>query len=245
MSKDNQRTHALLSASSSERWLNCTPSARIESVYPETKSIFADEGTKAHDLCETYILAKLNVLPQFAVDVKNKEAPLDMQAYAREYTDYVMSLSKDVYKIGIEEKLNLNEYIPEGLGTCDAYLITKDTLHIIDFKYGMGVWVNAFDNPQLKIYALGVISNYEIFYDIPDNVTLHIYQPRLNNISTFNISTSELLEWAENILKPTAKKAYDGSGEKTVGKWCKFCKHKNDCKTRFDKFIKILKMYEK
>lgn len=238
------RTHALLSASSSERWLNCTPSAKLEDNLniTDTSSPFAQEGTQAHELGELYIRYKLGKVEKFVVNLKNKEVPIEMQNYASEYCDYVMSIENADF-IEVEQQLDLSRYIPDGFGTCDAFVLAGDTLHIIDFKYGMGVKVNAYKNTQLMIYALGVIEEYK-FLSTPTNIKLHIYQPRIDNISTYELETKELTEWAQNELIPKASVAYKGLGEKHVGSWCKFCKIKNQCRSRFTNYLDLINKFK-
>ena len=228
--------HALLSASSSHRWLNCPPSARLCEGYDDKGSNFAAEGSDAHSLCE-YKLRK-------ALGMEAKDPTEDLTWYDAEmeesasgYAAFVMELVAEAKKtcsdpvVLIEQRLDYSKYVQSGFGTGDCVLISDGTLHIVDFKYGRGVLVEAEDNPQMKLYALGALEIFDCLYDI-ENVSMTIYQPRRANVSTFTLTRQELLDWAETVLVPTAELAYAGDGEYHCGEWCQFCKAKADCRER-------------
>ena len=228
--------HALLSASSSHRWLNCPPSARLCEGYDDKGSNFAAEGSDAHSLCE-YKLRK-------ALGMEAKDPTEDLSWYDAEmeesasgYAAFVMELVAEAKKtcsdpvVLIEQRLDYSKYVQSGFGTGDCVLIADGTLHIVDFKYGRGVLVEAEDNPQMKLYALGALEIFDCLYDI-DTVSMTIYQPRRANVSTFTLTRQELLDWAETVLVPTAELAYAGDGEYHCGEWCQFCKAKADCRER-------------
>lgn len=228
--------HALLSASSSHRWLHCPPSARLSEGYEDKGSDFAAEGTDAHSLCEHKLKAALGMETQDPTeDLTWYNA--DMEDCANGYAAYVMELLAAAREttsdpvVLVEQRLDYSEYVKEGFGTGDCLIISDGTLNIIDYKHGRGVEVSAIENPQMKLYALGALGLFDSIYDI-DTVTMTIYQPRLSNISVFTISSDELLEWAETVLRPTAELAYDGGGEYHCGEWCQFCKAKADCRER-------------
>ena len=228
--------HALLSASSSHRWLNCPPSARLCEGYDDKGSNFAAEGSDAHSLCE-YKLRK-------ALGMEAKDPTEDLTWYDAEmeestsgYAAFVMELVAEAKKtcsdpvVLIEQRLDYSKYVQSGFGTGDCVLISDGTLHIVDFKYGRGVLVEAEGNPQMKLYALGALEIFDCLYDI-DTVSMTIYQPRRANVSTFTLTRQELLDWAETVLVPTAELAYAGDGEYHCGEWCQFCKAKADCRER-------------
>ena len=228
--------HALLSASSSHRWLNCPPSARLCEGYDDKGSNFAAEGSDAHSLCE-YKLRK-------ALGMEAKDPTEDLTWYDAEmeesasgYAAFVMELVAEAKKtcsdpvVLIEQRLDYSKYVQSGFGTGDCVLISDGTLHIVDFKYGRGVLVEAEDNPQMKLYALGALEIFDCLYDI-ETVNMTIYQPRRANVSTFTLTRQELLDWAETVLVPTAELAYAGDGEYHCGEWCQFCKAKADCRER-------------
>jgi hypothetical protein len=250
----SERAHALLSASGASRWLNCTPSARLEEEYAEKKvSVYAAEGTLAHELSELYLRHDFGMITpelfesEFEALSVNELFDEEMLNTVPIYVDYC----KDQYKeavtnngalseIIIEQKLDLTAYIPDSFGTADCIILSDDTLEVIDLKYGKGVQVYAEWNKQLMLYGLGALRQYDMFYDI-QNVRLSIVQPRINNISSWVISVKELNEWAENELKPKAKLAFEGKGELNAGEWCRFCAVKNRCRKLYEQQMEIAK----
>lgn len=237
------RKHALLSASGASRWLNCTPSARLEEKFQESSSSYAEEGTLAHEMADIELRYRFEVSASGAKIRKEelkkiKANPLyaeDMDAEVQKYIDYVVETfniakakTKDA-KILIEQRLDFSHLVEKGFGTGDACIITDGVLDIIDLKYGKGVRVDADNNSQLKLYGSGALRTFEMLYDI-HTVRLTIVQPRLDHISTWEISATDLVEWGEKIVKPLAAKAYEGKGEQVAGDWCRFCKVKPMCK---------------
>ena len=221
--------HALLSASSADRWLHCPPSARLCETYADKGSDYAAEGTDAHTLCE-YKLRKALGMP--AEDPTDTLTWFDqeMEDCADGYAAYVLELAEAAREncndpvILIEQRVDFSRWVEQGFGTSDA-------MHVIDYKHGLGVLVSAEDNPQMKCYALGALELFDGIYDI-DTVSMTIYQPRRQNVSTFTISKDELYRWADEVLKPTADLAFAGDGNYLCGEWCGFCKAKNDCRAR-------------
>ena len=211
--------HAVLSASGSHRWLNCTPSARLELEFENTGSEAAREGTAAHALCEHKLKRALHMRSRRPASDYDSD---EMEECTDAYVDFVMEqyeAAKQVCKdpvVLIEQRLDFSCYVPDGFGTGDCLIISDDRLHIIDFKYGMGVLVEAENNPQMKLYALGALAVYDALYDIRE-VSMTIFQPRRENVSTWAIPVEDLKAWAENELKPRAKMAYDGEGEYLPG----------------------------
>lgn len=249
-----QRAHALLSASGAHRWLNCTPSAKLEEAYGERKSSpYAAEGTLAHELSELYL--KHDVLKTMWTDEFMAELDKVMahELFNDEmldvipiYTDYCRdqyneALQNSIFSVmEIEQKLDLTEYIPESFGTADCVIISDGVMEVIDLKYGKGVPVYADYNPQLMLYGLGALNKYDFMYEI-ESVKLTVVQPRLNNISSFLISVEELRTWANDVLKPQAELAFSGEGELNAGEWCKFCAVKNKCRALYEKQIELAK----
>lgn len=250
----SERQHALLSASGASRWLNCTPSAKLEEMFGEKKtSVYAEEGTLAHELSELYL--SRDTLQSITEDEFNarfeeimanelfNEEMLDVVPIYTEYCSeqYNEALTHDAAAIiEIEQKLDLTEYVPESFGTADCCILGSSVLEVIDLKYGKGVPVYATWNNQLMLYGLGALRKYSILYDI-ETVRLTIVQPRINNISSFEISVDELLDWADNTLRPKALDAFDGKGELEAGDWCKFCSVKNRCRALYEKQLEIAK----
>lgn len=233
--------HAVLSASGAHRWLNCLPSARLELEFVNNESSAAAEGTAAHALCEHKLKKALHMRSKRPVSVYNSD---EMEEHSDAYVEFVMEqleLAKQSCTdplILIEQRLDFSCYVPQGFGTGDCIIIADKKLHIIDFKYGMGVLVDAVDNPQMKLYALGALEIYDSLYDI-EEVSMTIFQPRRENVSTWTIRIEDLKAWAEKELKPKAKKAYDGEGEYLPGEWCTFCRAAVKCRARAEEKLKL------
>ena len=236
--------HAILSASGSHRWLNCTPSARLELEFENTTSEAAREGTAAHALCEHKLKKFLKKRSKRPVSDYNSD---EMEECTDAYAEFVMEQYEEAKKyckdpvILIEQKLDFSCYVPEGFGTGDCIIISDDKLHIIDFKYGQGILVEAEHNPQMMLYALGALEIYDALYDIKE-ISMTIFQPRRENISTWTIPIEDLKAWAEEELKPKAQLAYDGDGEYLPGEWCTFCKAAVKCRARAEEKMKLARM---
>ncbi|WP_278833501.1 DUF2800 domain-containing protein [Porphyromonas cangingivalis] len=232
------RAHALLSPSSSHRWLACTPSARLEDRYENATSEAAEEGTTAHEACEHLLRGTMTVEDLY----DDPKYTSDMVSHAEEYAAYIkeiangISTGADIY---VESKIDLTAYVPDCFGHADAAVVGNGILHVIDYKYGKGVRVEAKDNSQMRLYALGVLRWAEMIYDDLEAIRMTIYQPRISNISTTEVSRDELLRWAEETLKPLAQKAYAGEGDLNEGSHCRFCKHFSLCKAQLSAFEEI------
>jgi hypothetical protein len=230
------KAHAILSASSSHRWLNCPPSARLCETYEDKGSDYAAEGTDAHSLCE-YKLRK--ALGMGAVDPSEHLTwySEEMEDCANGYAAYILELveaAKEVCSdpvVLIEQRVDFSRWVEQGFGTSDAIIISDGTLRVIDYKHGLGVLVEADNNPQMMCYALGALELFDAIYDI-DTVAMTVYQPRRQNVSTFEMSKDDLYRWAEEVLKPTAELAFAGDGNFLCGEWCGFCKAKHECRAR-------------
>ncbi len=233
--------HAILSPSGSHRWLHCTPSARLEQEFADTESEAAKEGTAAHALCEHKLKKALRMRSRRPHSDYDSD---EMEECAEAYVDFVMEQYEQARQVCkdpivlIEQKLDFSCYVPDGFGTGDCIIISDDRLHIVDFKYGLGVLVEAQDNPQMKLYALGALGLYDALYDIRE-VSMTIFQPRRENVSTWTVPVTELKEWAEEVLKPKARMAYDGEGEYTPGEWCTFCRAAVRCRARAQEKLKL------
>ncbi len=233
--------HAILSASGAHRWLECTPAARLELEFKDQESTAAAQGTAAHNLCEHKLKKALHIRSKRPVSEFNDD---EMEEHSDAYVEYVLEQLEEVKKnckdplVLIEERLDFSCYVPEGFGTADTIIIGDKNLHIIDMKYGQGILVYAEDNPQMKLYALGALASYESLYDI-EEVTMHIFQPRRENVSAWTISVDELKKWAENDLKVKAKMAFEGKGEYIPGDWCTFCRVAVKCRARADEKLRL------
>lgn len=226
-----ERDHALLSASSSHRWLNCTPAPKLEEQYPDSSSEAAEEGTAAHELAEYKLRALLGSPGQRPESSWQDE---EMESHTDDYADHVMAELERTKEtspaafLAIEHRLDFSHIVPDGFGTGDALIVADGTMTVIDFKYGKGVEVSAEDNPQMMLYALGALAQFGMIYNV-QTVRMVIFQPRRANISVAERSVGELLEWAETVVKPAAALAINGEGEVKAGSWCQFCRHGPQC----------------
>lgn len=238
--------HALLSASSSKQWLHCPPSVRLQENFPNESSVYAAEGTFAHEVCEykvrKYLKERVKRPQSEEYDTEEIEQITDV------YAEFVISIIEQMKENGceplafVEERVDYSHIAPSGFGTADMLIIGKDEqgrgiLHVCDFKTGAGVFVDADHNSQMMLYAIGALAAYGFLYDI-EIVRMSIIQPRLDNISTFECSRAELEEWGESI-KPIAKLAYEGKGEQSPGDWCRFCRAKPVCKACADEALAL------
>lgn len=254
MTEHSQRAHALLSASGAHRWLNCTPSARLEAQFPDTTSEAAKEGTLAHEIAEAKVRNYFQTLDygktwlnkELAKFKKRKLYAPEMDGYTNDYVDYCRAAAlewENLPYIDVEKKLDLSAYVPEGFGTADLILIGGNKLRIIDLKYGKGVPVSAEKNPQLMLYALGAYDAYSMLYDIQE-VELSIFQPRIDNTSSWTVSVDELMAFGE-IVRAKAAIAIKGEGEQTPGDWCRFCRARAQCRARAEKNVELAFMTDK
>lgn len=236
--------HALLSASGAHRWLNCTPSARLESGEPESTSAAAEQGTAAHALAEHKLrraLKQRSKRPVSAwIDDEMETLTDDYVAYVQEHISIAQETCGDP-QVLIEQRLDFSHIVPGGFGTGDCVIIAEPTLQIIDLKYGQGVLVEAANNPQLMLYALGALHAFASLYDI-ERVAVTIYQPRRANVDTWETSVAELQHWAEIEVKPKAELASTGEGEFCPGSWCQFCKIAPTCRARTEANLQLAKL---
>lgn len=237
--------HALLSASSAHRWLECTPSVRLEEEIPyEGSSSYAAEGTLAHSIAEwkvdRYLIPGIGTM-SFCPEPQDEEMDrcTDMyKDFVEEEYKVLLKETKDALLL-TEQKLEFGEYVPDGFGTADCVIISDKTLEVIDFKYGKGVPVSADDNPQLRLYALGAYLRFSVLYDF-EQVKTVIFQPRLDSVTSEYITTEALLEWADSFVKKRAELAYKGEGAFVVGDHCRFCRAAAICRARAEAAFNML-----
>ena len=237
--------HATLSASSAHRWMNCNPSANLEREFADKTSEAAAEGSAAHALCEHKLRKALKMRSVRPVSKYDSD---EMEMYTNSYVEFVLEQIEVAKQhctdpfVLIEQRLDFSCYVPDGFGTGDCLIVADKLLHIIDFKYGLGVLVDAEENPQMMLYALGALQLFDALYDI-DTISMSIFQPRRENVSTWTITVAELKEWAEKILRPKAELAFKGEGEFNPGPWCTFCKAAVKCRARAEEKL-ALAQYE-
>ena len=230
------RKHAILSASSAHRWMKCPPSARLCEKYEDKGSDYARQGTCAHELCQyklEELLGRSPNDPRESLDYYDEEMEICSDGYAAFVMEHVaeaQNVCSDPIVL-VEQRLDFSRFVPEGFGTGDCVIVSDGTLRVIDYKHGVGVMVSAEGNEQMRCYALGALELFDGIYDI-DTVSMSIYQPRRENISTDVMSRDELYRWAEEVLKPTAALAFEGKGEFCAGDHCQFCSAKATCRKR-------------
>ena len=237
--------HALLSASGSKRWLSCTPSARLEATLPEQNRKaggfdFSQEGTTAHSLAEIKLRQHFGQIKRDEYETEYetiKSTPYfndDFEANVDNYVLYVRSQIGEGDTPLFEQRVDFSDWVSDGFGTADVVILSKNSIRVIDLKFGKGIAVSATDNPQLRLYALGAWSKFKEEYPDIKEVSYTIHQPRLDSISTDGTSLDKLIDWANYYVKPKAKKAWSGSGDFLPGEWCQFCRAKAQCRARSD-----------
>lgn len=245
-----ERDHAILSPSSAKRWINCTPSALLAGEAGSKSSVYAEEGTLAHEIAEyaltKYLEVEYDPIVDDAVPLKNEHLEntlfgIDMANYIRSYCEFVigevyeMDRADGMCKMFLERKVDITDYAPDSFGSVDVTLVSGKTIHIIDLKYGVGVKVYADMNEQMLMYALGTLKSLET--DHIEKIRMTIAQVRLDHYDTFEMSKSDLLDWAEKVLKPAAKAAIQGKGKQVIGSWCGFCPVKAQCRAQRDAIL--------
>lgn len=245
-----ERDHAILSPSSAKRWINCTPSALLAEEAGSKSSVYAEEGTLAHEIAE-YALTKYSEgeydpiideeLPVTDKHLKNPLFSIDMANYIRDYCEFVIGENYEMQKqdgacqMFLERKVDITDYAPDSFGSVDVTLESDKAIHIIDLKYGAGVKVFADHNEQMMLYALGALK--AAVSDRITKIRMTIAQVRLDHYDTFEMSKGELLDWAEKVLKPAAKAAIQGKGKQVIGSWCGFCPVKAQCRAQRDAIL--------
>lgn len=240
--------HAVLSASSAHRWMNCPGSVLLEQEYPDSTSEFAAEGTLAHEICElklrAYAIEPMGKTEYNSRLAKLKAAELykpEMETSTDVYLEYIKAvmLSYPVQPAVVAEKrVDYSAYAPDGFGTADCLVLAGDVLHVIDYKHGKGVPVSADHNPQMMLYALGAVSAYSMLYSFKV-VKMAIVQPRLGNISEFELPVDELIRWGTDTVAPAAKLALSGEGGYAAGEHCRFCRAKAECRARAEHYMQL------
>nr|DAV89938.1 MAG TPA: PD-(D/E)XK nuclease superfamily protein [Caudoviricetes sp.] len=231
--------HARLSASGAKKWINCPGSIQLEENFEDKPSEFAQEGTNAHALGEAKIrlATKEYNRTKYHNAIRNIDITEDMEDYAEGYKNFVIERYNSALRktpdaiLMLEQRLDFSNYVPDGFGTGDAVIIANGKLEIIDLKYGKGVEVSAVENPQLRLYALGAYEAFDMLYGI-ENVTMTIYQPRLDNISSESITAAKLLEWGETVKKAAQLANDDSVTDCIAGSHCDtgFCKARPACR---------------
>lgn len=230
--------HATLSASGAHGWMRCYGKLALEKGYGEKSSTFADEGTAAHELA-SWCLESGQDASAYAGRIitvektgREFEVDADMVENVQRYVDIVRGLGGDLM---VEQRVDFSNWInvPDSFGTSDAIVVLDRELVVCDLKYGRGVQVDAEENEQLQLYALGSYSLASLAYDI-DTVRMMIVQPRLNHVSEWAVSVDHLKDFAARaaIAARHAIHQYDGKAEPKLSpgeKQCRFCRAKATC----------------
>lgn len=244
--------HHPLGASGAHRWINCPGSVRLSDQYPQGSTVYADEGSLAHECAEQLIkTGKVTKKHRDKVDKFYADHPElgagsadQMIRSLEDYVAFVDETARDQLKIDeatqlmTEQRVDLDPWIPGGFGTSDVVIIRSGYLHIIDLKYGKGVPVSAEDNPQLRLYALGSLEALDAVYEV-ETVAMTIYQPRLDNVSTDMIKAEDLYKWGDEVIKPAAKTAMEEDAPFAAGEWCMFCPARRECRERTEYYLAL------
>lgn len=226
--------HALLSASSAHRWLNCPPSALAVDGVADAPSDAALQGTAAHALAEYKLLRFLKRRAKRPtsewIDEEMETHTDDYVAFVAEHLESAREHCSDP-QVYVEQRLDYSHLASGGFGTGDCVIVAEPTLQIVDLKYGQGIEVSPVENPQLMLYGLGALAAFDALYDIRE-VSLSIFQPRRANVETWSIPVNELIAWGENTVKPIAELAARGEGDYQAGPWCQFCRIAPTCRAR-------------
>jgi len=243
--KHSDREHAVLSASSADRWINCPPSVALTRDIPDEVSPFAAEGTKAHEIAEACLRAYLGNSPEPEFTEDDYIIWLEVHPYVDRVVELYENLkaADPSTAMFVEVHVEFGEWVPEGFGTSDCIIISGNTIYVIDLKFGKGVVVDAEGNPQARCYALGAYEMFRDIYDI-ENVVTVIDQPRLFHRTTEDIPIADLLAWASSTLSPAAALAWTGQGEYRAGDWCRFCKAGATCRKRAARNLAVQTGYQ-
>lgn len=241
--------HARLSPSASHRWINCPGSVHLaEQCPPQGGSTYTAEGTEAHALAELKLRKFNEEGTSDSFDKQLDKARNEFEYYCGEMdeaTDFYFDIVTEKLIEGgpdaelmIEQRFSLDKWVPDSFGSADAVIIAGNTIEVCDLKYGKGVKVDAVGNPQLRLYGLGAAELFGDLYDF-DTVRVTIIQPRLDHVSTEEISLEDLKDWAENWVAPAAKLAMSNTDEVHCGDWCQFCPAKAICRERAEANLEL------
>lgn len=239
------RAHAVLSASSSSRWIACPPSALLQEKYRDFGSVYAEIGSEAHALGESKVLdflGKPHTDPRPEMKYLDQEMEDATDAYAS-FIDEQVATAKETCPdplVLVEQEVDYSRWAEGGFGTADAIIVGEGHLWITDLKYGTGIEIDAQSNSQLSCYALGAIDLLDDLYDF-HTVTLSIFQPRRSHISSWTTTREALLDWGEGVLRPAAQQAIKGEGKFCAGDHCRFCKAKHECRARADQQMNLMR----
>jgi hypothetical protein len=236
--------HARVSPSKGKQILNCTASLFLEEQFEDEVSPYAAEGSAGHEMAEYLIKKYLKIRKRRPTSAYYTD---DLLEAVDEYVSYVSEQIEEARRICkdpvffVEQRVDLTWFVKDCFGTADMVVITDKKVHVIDLKLGQGVPVSAEDNYQLMIYGLGLLALADMIFPI-ETVELTIVQPRLNSLSTWEISATELSKWGQEVFVPKANEALSGEGQFHPGiDTCRFCKARFQCKARAEFFLEVAK----
>lgn len=238
--------HSKRPASASARWLHCPGSIRISEQCPDgnTDSAYAQEGTLAHEIAELKLRIATDKSVKAADLKKLSKDPMwtgEMDEATDFYRDLVLehlAAESEGAELMIEQRVDFSEWVPGGFGTSDAVIIGEDTIEIIDLKYGKGIRVDATENSQMRLYALGAFQIFGDLYDF-EQVRMTICQPRLDHVSTEEMTVKDLLAWADEVVVPAAEESEREDAHTEAGDWCRWCPGRAVCRTRAEANLEL------
>lgn len=244
--------HALLSASSSHRWLHCPPSAALAAQYPDQDTKYTRAGTLAHSIAELkarkYFIEPMGARTYNARLKKLKADPdydAGMEAATDAYLEHLQKLAMGFSAppfVALETRVDYSHLAPGGFGTADCIMIGEGTMHVVDYKNGAGVPVSAEHNPQMQLYALGALRVYRVIYgDTIRKIGLHVVQPNAGGVKSWETTRADLEAWGEDTVRPAAALAAEGRGDFCPGEWCDsaFCPARATCTARARQMLEL------
>lgn len=248
-------THAKLSASASHSWLNCPQYIKVQELFPESTSSYAEAGRLAHSIAEykarSYFLEPVGKrgynarLKKFAAEPSYDPAMEEAtELYLETLKEQAMTFSAPPF-VALETRVDYSEYAPDGFGTADCIMIGGGRIVICDYKNGAGVPVEAEHNSQMMLYALGALASFRPIYgDTITTAHMVIIQPHAGGVKEWEISVEDLTRWGHEVVAPRAKTALEGAEPARPGDWCRFCKGKSQCAARAKQMLEVGKQYQ-
>lgn len=239
--------HAVLSPSASKRWISCPASIRMQSIVSQpvenTTSPYAAEGTTAHTVAELsarfYVLRDLPEsefaeLADAAMEGLEDDIQGDMLRHGSEYAELLQEklAQHPMSRLLLEQRLPTG--VPQCWGTSDAVIVSPTHVEVVDYKYGLGIWVGAEDNSQLMLYGVGALDTFGDVLGETENVRLTIHQPRLDNVSSWDISPDKLRQWRDDVVVVAEEALGENAHFGPSAEACRFCPAAGECRPRME-----------
>lgn len=226
--------HAKLGASSSHRWMECPGSIRLTKDVSDTSSVFAIEGSAAHEVAALCLQEQTKAVDYIGTTVEIQKTKVivteEMAEHIQTYVDCVMADVGNGDEFYVEQRFSLEEVYPGMFGTSDAVVLSprNRTLRVYDFKYGQGIAVEVERNPQMMYYGVGSALKFKGF----ENVELVVVQPRAPHkdgpVRRWQTDILDLMDFISD-LQIAAQKTEDPDAALRAGEHCKFCPAKAFC----------------